>query len=439
MANSGGGIIVFGLDNVGRPSKASLGPLAIIDSADIGNKISKYTGPADLEFDIRELRKRSQTLIAFVIQGVPVPLVFQRPGTYEISPGKQKTAFSVGTVYFRHGAKSEPGNSEDLRLVIERRVDIIRKSWIKDVRKVVQAPRGSRVITVQPVGGSRLSSSLVTTVRAVNDPKATPVLLTRDPKRAAGTFVHEEVSEAIFDEINNVIDANRALARGQHHFFLGQPVYFRIYAERHHVRQSDADVALLFRSAVCDFYAPSVFWILKLPDRMVAQTLAELYARSLNPQIHCLMRVAVLLGREFCEWLQERWNRKWGHHAQPPSFYWTFKDMLSKMVTVDPLVVAARITPKLLAGAQGEAVVNVKELIDRPEQAAALLSKVCIRVFEGETNLRSTARSLDYLAYGAEMRARGPNIAGAMFKAVGDQEAGNVTDSAEGHVSANGV
>ena len=103
------------------------------------------------------------------------------------------------------------------------------------------------------------------------------------------------------------------------------------------------------------------------------------------------------------------------------------------------LVVAARITPKLLAGAQGEAVVNVKELIDRPEQAAALLSKVCIRVFEGETNLRSTARSLDYLAYGAEMRARGPNIAGAMFKAVGDQEAGNVTDSAEGHVSANGV
>ena len=37
------------------------------------------------------------------------PIVFTRPGTYSVEGGRQKTAFSQGTVYFRHGAKKRPG------------------------------------------------------------------------------------------------------------------------------------------------------------------------------------------------------------------------------------------------------------------------------------------------------------------------------------------
>ena len=47
-----------------------------------------------------------------MIRSCRVPLVFTRVGTSEIAHGRQKTVFSVGTVYFRHGAKSEPGTSE---------------------------------------------------------------------------------------------------------------------------------------------------------------------------------------------------------------------------------------------------------------------------------------------------------------------------------------
>ena len=46
---------------------------------------------------------------------------------------KQKTAFSAGTVYFRHGAKSEPGTSEDLRASLERELDRIRSSWLDGI------------------------------------------------------------------------------------------------------------------------------------------------------------------------------------------------------------------------------------------------------------------------------------------------------------------
>jgi len=142
IANSGGGIIVFGLDSLGVPTGASIDAITSIDPADIANKVSRYTGLVDFEFEIRRLTKKGQNLVAFVVQPVSVPLVFKNPGTYDIGSGKQRTAFGVGTVYFRHGAKSEPGKSEDIRRVIERQLELIRHSWLKGVRKIVQAPKG---------------------------------------------------------------------------------------------------------------------------------------------------------------------------------------------------------------------------------------------------------------------------------------------------------
>src|SRR5208283_1331085 len=67
IANSGGGVIVFGLDSHGVPTGTDLSALARIDPADVGNKISKYTGPVQLEFEIIEAKKDQQTLQAFVI------------------------------------------------------------------------------------------------------------------------------------------------------------------------------------------------------------------------------------------------------------------------------------------------------------------------------------------------------------------------------------
>jgi len=425
IANSGGGIIVFGLDSSGVPTGASLAKLSNIDPADIGNRISKYTGPVQLEFEVRELEKQGEKLQAFLVQGVSIPIIFQKPGTYDIGAGKQKTAFSMGTVYFRHGAKSEPGNGDDIRTVIERQLEFIRKSWIKGVRKVVQAPEGSQIIAVRPAGhggGSALSPML----RGVKDPKATPVLLTRDRQKATGVFVHEEVSEGIFDEINNVIDANRALARGQRHFFLGWPIYYRVYAERQHVDQREDDLSLLLRSAVCDLYAPSLFWALALPEAVVAEAFAELYLRPRGNAIHSLLRLAMLLDGEFRDWLHVKWHAKWKRHAQPPNFYFTFNEMRMSATTLDSRLAAARV--KIGAQLQVDKIlVPVADLMQNPQRAASLLSTACMRAFEASgSDLRSTARTLDYFAYGAQVNERARTIGRAIVKAVGDQEAGDL-------------
>src|SRR5438874_2238863 len=84
-------------DLLGKVSRTPLQPVAQLDPADIADKVCKYTGSTELELEIRRVRKRKRELVVFVMQGVSIPIVFKKPGTYDIGAGKQRTAFSVGT------------------------------------------------------------------------------------------------------------------------------------------------------------------------------------------------------------------------------------------------------------------------------------------------------------------------------------------------------
>ena len=171
MANSGGGVILIGLDNGGVPSNADVSAFLDLDHATIVDKVKKYTGHPFGDIEIQEARKDGATVAAVEISAVKIPMVFENVGTYEVGPGKQKTAFSRGTIYFRHGAKSEPGTTDDIRKVIERQLEVIRSEWLDGVRKVVSAPQGSAVTVFS--GEVRESDSpYASAIRFVDDPSA---------------------------------------------------------------------------------------------------------------------------------------------------------------------------------------------------------------------------------------------------------------------------
>jgi hypothetical protein len=430
IANSGGGVIIFGLTSSGEPSAESVEAIQHADPADIANKIARYTGPVDLGFEIRQLEKKGKPLIGLIIQGGAYPLVFQKPGTYETEPGRQKTAFGVGTVYFRHGAKSEPANTEDLRKSIDRQVVQVRKAWMSGVRKVVYAPPGSRILTTAPPRGTTSIVPVATAVRAVNDPKAIPVVLTRNPAKATGQFYHEGISEGIFEEINNVVEANRVLAKGQQQFLLGQAVYYRIYAERQHVTDNEENLSVLLNSAL-DSYSPAFYWLLRLPDTVVAQIFLRFYLHPKNLQTRTLIRLAILMGQEFSGWLLSRWQKKWGRYPQPPAFFWTLKEMVRKAEGTDPRTVAGQISITGEIEVPGASASNVGDLLGRPEKAAALLSRACMCVFRGDSTLRSAARRLDCLSYSLDITKRAPALSKALIKAIGDHVPGDPQDAVE--------
>jgi hypothetical protein len=100
-----------------------------------------------------------------------IPMIFIQPGTYDAGDGKQKTAFSKGSVYFRHGAKSKPGNSKDLRESIEREIERIKKSWFSNIRKVVSAPSTYKAVMLPPEV-KECNSTSAHPIRIVDDPNA---------------------------------------------------------------------------------------------------------------------------------------------------------------------------------------------------------------------------------------------------------------------------
>lgn len=154
MANSGGGLVVVGLRNNGTPSGANVAATLGLDPATITDKMFKYTGCHYGGFEIHEGKRSKSPLAIIAIEGVPFPIVFTKPGTYLVDAltGKQKTAFSQGTVYFRHGAKSEPATSEDFRVFIDAKIEVTRKAWLGNIRKVINAPTDAKVAIYRPSG-----------------------------------------------------------------------------------------------------------------------------------------------------------------------------------------------------------------------------------------------------------------------------------------------
>lgn len=173
MANSGGGYILIGIKDDGTLSGFDVTSIIDLDPAKITDQIAKYTSEHFCDFEVYEAYRNGQKIAVLAIKGNPIPMIFTSPGNYDIGGGKQKAAFSAGTIYFRHGAKSEPGNSKDLKDSIEKELLRTRKTWLSGIRKVVEAPVNSQVQIITP------------SVKTSQQPDATPIRFTDDPNAPA--------------------------------------------------------------------------------------------------------------------------------------------------------------------------------------------------------------------------------------------------------------
>jgi hypothetical protein len=171
MANTGGGTILIGVSNDGSPSGKDISAAASTDPADLTNKIHKYTDVHFHAFEMLNRQKNDIEICALIVGHSQIPIVFTKVGTYEVTAGKQKTVFSAGTVYFRHGAKSEPGTSEDLRQFLVREIELTKRSWMDGIAKIVEAPTGSRIAILPPEDQRHVPSGAMP-LRLVDDPAA---------------------------------------------------------------------------------------------------------------------------------------------------------------------------------------------------------------------------------------------------------------------------
>jgi hypothetical protein len=118
LANSGGGVILFGVDKHGEPTGAAL--------------------PSTLPRHTIETVKFGKRVLAMIVAEAPTPIVCD------------------GVVYVRRGARTVPATTEELARIVQRRVDEARREWLGAVRRVVKEPE--RPVAVRVVEDKRASA-----------------------------------------------------------------------------------------------------------------------------------------------------------------------------------------------------------------------------------------------------------------------------------------
>lgn len=174
MANSGGGIILFGVKDDGSLATFDRNIFLTIDPATIADKINAYTKEDFCDFEIVEIERSGTKIAALIISPSNYPIIFTKAGSDIAENGKQKPAFTRGSMYFRHGAKSEPGTNTDIKNSIEKALSQIKKSWFKGVRKIANIQAGEEVI-INKAQGKQQPSFQKTAGKIVTDKNAPSV------------------------------------------------------------------------------------------------------------------------------------------------------------------------------------------------------------------------------------------------------------------------
>jgi hypothetical protein len=171
LANSGGGWLLFGIGPRGIPSGFDVTPILTLNARHISDQIHAFTGARFDDVGIVRAEKDGQVVAALRIGPANVAMVFESAGSYTRPDGRQRTAFSAGTVYFRHGSRSAPGTTQDLQDFLDRRLEEIRKEWVRGVKKVVEAPAGAQLELV-PQEIVQSASPSAQPIRVTDDPDA---------------------------------------------------------------------------------------------------------------------------------------------------------------------------------------------------------------------------------------------------------------------------
>ncbi len=203
FANADGGFLVFGVGPNGVWVGLSAAELAELDPAKVTELINGVVYPDLPVINFAQFSEEGKTFA--VIHIPPSPFV-PHATTKDISEidtkGIRKVVLAKHTVYYRHGGKSDTATPLQLQRIVEKRTLHVRDELVRRVREVPIPVVGQGHASAASVG------TTVTVARLTDDPSAPAVRLTRAPGQSSGVLLHEELSDGLFEEINNVLDAN---------------------------------------------------------------------------------------------------------------------------------------------------------------------------------------------------------------------------------------
>ncbi len=178
LANSGGGTIVIpAAGDLSASLHANDDEPSTHMTARLTEAVARYTGIMFDGLHVETVEHDGRYALAIGVAPVPMPLVFERAGAYTDRSGIQRAAFNAGSIYVRHGSRSEPARSAEVARIIERHLRHARREWMAAVRNVVggRGVGGTNVVQSDRVG-------------------ATPIRITADPDAPEYRLVDPDVT-----------------------------------------------------------------------------------------------------------------------------------------------------------------------------------------------------------------------------------------------------
>lgn len=280
MANTSGGYVLVGANDDGTSSLSSILITRRIDQAVLIDKLSKYTEVQPSEANFRLFALDGHRRAIFYVNKVDVPIVFCRPGTYSISTSKQKTAFNAGTIYFRHGSKSEPALQSDLQRVIDKYLASRRRELLEGLRKVVAAPPGQKVLLISK------------DTRITTDSAAPLVRLSDDPTVPA---VRGVVGEGVYASVNDELAGVIRDLETDSEAYAAEAQLWRFYSQR---KVLSAGLPELKALLMCSMYrhCPPYYWAMMLGKEEAADVCTKEVEKDKYPAINVAVRLGFAIG-----------------------------------------------------------------------------------------------------------------------------------------------
>ena len=380
MANTGGGYILIGAANDGSSSNCDLTATASLDQAVVVDKIGKYTDAQPNEVNVRLFRDKRRERVIFHVGAADPPIVLCRPGTYAVSDGKQKTAYSAGTIYFRHGSKSEPARQADIQRAFDSMFAKRKREFLSGIRKVIKA-RADEQVLVLPKAFRLTTDATAPGFRITDDPDA-PAF-----RGIVGAGKYGSEEEELAGIVRNMKTDPEAYAAGAQ--------LWRFYAHRK-VLNADAEAMKCLLVSAVYRRCPPYYWAMRLGAEEAVQSCRGEADKDVYPAIQVIVRMSYAIGGNTGRHILERTStasrypsaRKLAKHLLPtmgmPGRVW--REYGSKTIRVQDVT-----GPVLYPLDSAE-----------PDEAEKLIDKALL-----SAKNRGVTKRLDALVYGSMLERMG--------------------------------
>lgn len=284
FANTFGGYLVFGVDDVSREIVGLKKNLAeeLEDVNNIQQKLNRHLEPHMENVRSKKFRVSGKLIaLLYVPQSFCRTHIISKDGSFRYPSGKLKTVLRKGTFYIRRSAGNHLGDSRDLEAVIERRVNQFRDALMDKVARVVSSPMESEVFIL-----SQDQEDMDSTKFVIEDsPESIPIRgmsFTVTPKGP-----EEEIATWC------------ALSRGESSAVPPAETVWSWYAIRETLQISAQHRLSVFRFSLWT-NVPAFYWIQGLFTQDIQQALlGAVRHRRDNDGVPRMLAIASFIGRSF--------------------------------------------------------------------------------------------------------------------------------------------